>query len=102
MIDEATVVVKLPPCLLHRLYNDEGVFSSVDLDNPDRSMHPAFHGIAPISLTVDPGDMLFIPVGWWHDISSLSFSVSLTFVNFHLRNAFRWDSCHVKTQHNPA
>jgi Cupin-like domain len=29
-----------------------------------------------------PGDALFIPVGWWHDVEALDISISMTFLRF--------------------
>jgi ribosomal protein L16 Arg81 hydroxylase len=40
---------------------------------------------------VRPGDVLFIPVGWWHWVESLSPSVSVSFVNFSYPNTFDWN-----------
>jgi hypothetical protein len=35
-----------------------------------------------------PGDCLFLPVGWWHDVTALDISVSLSFLNFKRTNRF--------------
>jgi hypothetical protein len=32
--------------------------------------------------TLGPGDALFIPVGWWHDVQAIDVSLSLTFLQF--------------------
>lgn len=39
-------------------------------------------------LSLDPGDVLFIPVGWWHAVNAVDVSISLTFVEFGVLNAF--------------
>jgi ribosomal protein L16 Arg81 hydroxylase len=30
---------------------------------------------------VEPGEILFIPIGWWHAVRSLDVSMSLSFTN---------------------
>ena len=35
-----------------------------------------------------PGDLLFLPVGWWHHVTSLDVTVTLTFTNFRWNNDF--------------
>jgi mannose-6-phosphate isomerase-like protein (cupin superfamily) len=34
-----------------------------------------------------PGDLLFVPIGWWHQVRSESFSTMLTYTHFHWPNA---------------
>jgi len=37
-----------------------------------------------------PGDTLFIPVGWWHEVRSVAVSISLAFSNFARDVSFDW------------
>ena len=37
-----------------------------------------------------PGEALFIPVGWWHQVLAVDTSISLAFTNFIRRNRFDW------------
>ncbi|MBW2462379.1 MAG: cupin-like domain-containing protein [Deltaproteobacteria bacterium] len=39
---------------------------------------------------LEPGDTLFIPVGWWHDVRALSVSISVAFSNFARDADFAW------------
>lgn len=39
---------------------------------------------------LEPGDGLFIPVGWWHEVEALTPSVNISFLNFARPNAFSW------------
>jgi len=61
------------------------VFSEIaDLDDPtlDFSRHPALAGARLYEVELAPGELIFLPVGWWHQVRSLNFSVSLTYTNF--------------------
>jgi len=31
---------------------------------------------------LEPGEILFLPLAWWHQVKSLDFSVSATYTNF--------------------
>ena len=73
-----------------KLYNDHQVYSRVrDLTEPDAlTRFPRLNGIRVHRVILNPGDALFIPLGWWHQASSLDFSVSITHTNFHWPNDF--------------
>jgi len=73
------------------VYNKDGVIAQVNAEKPDYKKHPLFAGASTASVTVDPGDAIFLPVGWWHQVRSLSASVSLTFINFTRPNFFQMD-----------
>lgn len=66
------------------LYNHRHVFSAVhDLDDPARlDACPLARQATVYDVTLEPGDMLFIPIGWWHQVRSLEFSVMMTATNF--------------------
>lgn len=56
--------------------------TSVDVFNPDPDRHPLFiEKVIPqaISLTLEPGDLLYFPPGWWHAMRSESKSFSVSF-----------------------
>ena len=71
-----------------RLYNDHHVYSRVrDLAEPglvDR--YPGLEGLQVHQVILEPGQALFIPVGWWHQVTALDFSVTFTCTNFHWPN----------------
>lgn len=80
------VVLLVSPAETHRLYNDEGVYSRVrDLAEPGVvGRFPKLEGLRVHQVQLMPGEALFIPLGWWHQVRSLDFSVSIT------HTAFRW------------
>jgi Cupin-like domain len=41
-------------------------------------------------IVLGPGEALFLPVGWWHQVRSLDVSVSISFLNFRAENHFHW------------
>lgn len=76
-----------------RLYNDHHVYSRVrDLTEPGIvERFPKLDGLRVHRLTLEPGDALFIPLGWWHQVTAQDFSVSVTHTNFHWPNDFYAD-----------
>lgn len=64
------------------LYNERGGYSRVDPDQPDLGQFPLFENASFFDVVIEPGDALFIPYGWWHQVRSLSVSVSLSLANF--------------------
>lgn len=72
-----------------KLYNDRHVFSEIqNLADPalDLDRFALLHDVNAHHIVLQPGQMLFIPIGWWHQVEALDFSVSLTFTNFLWRN----------------
>ena len=45
-------------------------FSPVNILHPDPQMHPAVAHATPIVCEVTPGDILFVPSFWWHEVYS--------------------------------
>ena len=44
-----------------------------------RRQFPAFESAEYVETVLGPGECLYIPVGWWHYVQSLSVSISLSF-----------------------
>lgn len=76
------------PYQLPGLYNDRHCFSAVDLDKPDFDKFPLFREVSVLDVEIAPGDLLFLPVGWWHYVRSLETSITMTFTNFVFDNDF--------------
>ncbi|XP_043238146.1 lysine-specific demethylase 8-like [Amphibalanus amphitrite] len=66
-----------------RLYPHEAALlhntSRVDAERPDLEQFPAFAGARHQEVELGPGDLLYMPPGWWHYVRSLSVSCSVSF-----------------------
>jgi Cupin-like domain len=81
----------ISPLYSHRLYNTIGVYSDVDPAHPDTAgAHPRFAGVPQLEVVLQPGEALFIPVGWWHHVESLDVAISVSQTNFRFPNGFDW------------
>jgi hypothetical protein len=82
-------VVMAPPRETPRLYNDKHVFSQVaDLEDINLERFPEAADLELYRTELRPGEALFLPIGWWHQVVSEDFSVSLTYTNFRWPNDF--------------
>ena len=82
----------LPPEETPRLANTNFVFSDVHdiMDDARVAAYPEVLEARCFQVDIHPGDALFMPVGWWHQVEALSFSTMLTYHNFIWPNdAFR-------------
>jgi hypothetical protein len=75
----------LPASEVGRLYNDTHVFSRIyNLEDPsiDLAVYNRLPGARAYEITLEAGEVLFMPLAWWHQVTSETFSVTLTFTNF--------------------
>lgn len=75
-------------CQLPRVYNEQSFYSMVDVERPDLERFPEFGKVTVRQAVLQPGDAVFIPVNWWHQLHALQISVSVAFTNFKLDNTF--------------
>lgn len=52
-------------------------FSPIDIENPDYTKFPKFKDVEYFEVTLQPGEMIYIPRGWWHDVRSLEISINV-------------------------
>jgi hypothetical protein len=77
-------VILLPPSQTHRLHHHRHVFSAVhDIeDEAQLQAHPSARQARTYAVDLAPGDLLYIPIGWWHQVRAADFSAMLTYTNF--------------------
>lgn len=77
-------VVILPPSETPHLHHNLHVFSDVQdvTDDSRLALYPSARQARRYDIELKPGEMLYIPVGWWHQVAALDFSVTLTYISF--------------------
>jgi hypothetical protein len=71
-----------------RVYNHRHVFSEVDLERPDAGRWPRFEEASVLEVVVEPGETMFLPLGWWHQVASLDMSLSFSYSCLAVPNQF--------------
>lgn len=74
----------ISPLQTPRLYNTNGVFSPIDLDAPDLTRFPLLQGVQVLETVLNPGETIFLPLAWWHQVKALEVSLSFSFSNLSL------------------
>jgi hypothetical protein len=67
------------------LYPYHSFFSPIDCRDVNVEQYPEAKNIRILEAILQPGDVLFVPVGWWHQVSALDTSISLSW------GGFSWD-----------
>jgi LPS sulfotransferase NodH len=81
----------IPAAQWQHVYNSTGVFSDVDCERPDFRQFPKFRRATVINVVVQSGEVLFMPVGWWHHVRAIDVSMTISFTNFVFPNCFSWE-----------
>jgi hypothetical protein len=72
-----------------RVYNHQHAFSEIrDLEAPefDAARYPALANARIYDVTLEPGEILFVPLAWWYQVRSAGFAASVTYTNFRWPN----------------
>jgi ribosomal protein L16 Arg81 hydroxylase len=72
------------------LYNNTSGWADVDCEQPDYSRYPLYRDVRPLRVVLQPGDVLFLPAGWWHHVKALDVSIRVSYINFKFPNQFEW------------
>ncbi|MBO9533995.1 MAG: cupin-like domain-containing protein [Solirubrobacteraceae bacterium] len=70
------------------MYNHVHRYSQVDSFDIDYDAFPAMRDVTIVDVELGPGQMLFIPSGWWHAVRGLDISITLTMMRFPWDNEF--------------
>lgn len=81
-----------PLLYAHPWYTKRYYFSRVDPRQPDLSRFPKFEKATPITFTLHPGEILLIPVHWWHVTNCPGFQLSVTMFWGSKRERYRFPS----------
>lgn len=60
--------------------------SKVNINQPDLEQFPKFCEARPLEVITEPGEMLFLPAGWWHSPVGIGLNIA---VNFWWRSRLR-------------
>ncbi|HSW22711.1 MAG TPA: cupin-like domain-containing protein [Burkholderiaceae bacterium] len=82
----------ISPLETPKLYNYSGVFSPIDVEQPDLVRYPLFSEAHMIEVVVEPGETVFLPLAWWHQVTSLDVSLSFSYSNLAVPNQFTYQN----------
>ncbi|QDQ29334.1 cupin-like domain-containing protein [Chitinimonas arctica] len=89
--------IKLVPAVeLGQMYNDLHCYTPVDGGAIDYERFPRMRDAQILEVILEPGEILFLPVGCWHYVEGLDVSITMSFTNFRWDNDFAsaYDSYH--------
>lgn len=49
----------------------------LNIDEPDLTLYRDFKNVTEIKTVINPGEVIFIPAGWWHQVHSLDDAISI-------------------------
>ncbi|MES2934383.1 MAG: cupin-like domain-containing protein [Pseudomonadota bacterium] len=78
----------MPACEVANTYNNRHCFTPVDGRDIDIAKFPAMANAQVLECVLEPGEILFLPVGCWHFVEGLDISVTIAFTNFLWDNDF--------------
>lgn len=70
-------------------YDSNTLMSSVNVDDYDQQRFPEFAKVNAMYALLEPGEMIFIPRGYWHHVRSLDPSISVNNFGIDWKSLFR-------------
>ncbi|MCL2449063.1 MAG: cupin-like domain-containing protein [Polyangiaceae bacterium] len=67
-----------------------GVYAALEPEAVDAETPAATDRVLVREVVLSPGDALFVPVGYWHEVRALDVSISIGFSAFRKPNQFDW------------
>ncbi len=80
----------ISPLETPNLYNYARVYSPIDIDRPDLLRYPRFSNVTVLEVIVEPGETIFLPLGWWHQVAALDVSLSFSYSCIDVPNEFTY------------
>lgn len=80
----------ISPLQSPKLYNHFEVYSPIDLDRPDLDRYPLLRDVTVLEVIAEPGDTVFLPLGWWHQVTALDVSLSFSYSNLAFPNHYQF------------
>lgn len=71
-----------------QLYNSRHCYSEFDPENPDFDRFPLSRSVPFADVVLNPGEVLFLPVGSWHHVRGLDITITVSFTCFQRDNDF--------------
>ncbi len=81
-------ILLIPASELPRAYNHLHCYSRIDGRNIDFDRFPELRDAILQEVVLEPGEILFLPVGHWHFVEALDISCTMSFTNFIFDNDF--------------
>ncbi|UXY14903.1 cupin-like domain-containing protein [Chitiniphilus purpureus] len=81
-------VLIMPACEIGNVYNHAHCFTHVDGRAVDLQRFPAMRNAQILECVLNPGEILFLPVGCWHFVEGLDISCTVSFINFRWNNDY--------------
>jgi hypothetical protein len=74
-------------CLLFSPSDSDFLYNGdVDPEHPDLQRFPLFENATAFCCTLNPGELLLIPNGWWHHVSNVQKSITVAYNFFNRAN----------------
>jgi Cupin-like domain len=86
----------ISPLQTPRLYNHNNVFSPIDLDKPDFERYPLFRDVKVLEVIVEPGETVYLPLAWWHQVTALDVSLSFSYSNIDVPNHYTYQNPEIR------